>query len=260
MSLEDGTESMMSGEGGSRAPDSRSMMSHDNRPSHMERGDSVLPNESASHHGDSPPQSALGGSLLSPEDTPFPFKFKSPSGRVHRVQVIASGGIEDLVSSVVGKLGAEVDSLGGIPTFDDGQISKSGFALSYLDNEGDTVSITTNHDLIEAIGLSRHAHREKVDLFVHHPDKAPLPATTEPQPGLAKPMTPPESVLRDRRQFFDDEEDVPRARSRGQASAVPKQQEEFIAGVPNDLLLPGAIVALAVVIVGVFAIGRASSR
>jgi hypothetical protein len=255
----------MSGEGGSRAPDSRShdnrsMMSHDNRPGLMEHGDSVLPNESASHHGDSPPQSALGGAPLTPEDMPFPFKFKSPSGRVHRVQVIASDGIEDLILSVAGKLGAEVDSIGGVPSFDEGQISKSGFALSYLDNEGDTVSITTNHDLVEAIGLSRHAHREKVDLFVHHPDKAPLPATTEPQPGLAKPLTPPASVLRDRRQFFDNEEDVPRARSRGSAAAVPKQQEEIIAGIPNDLLLPGAIVALAVVIVGVFAIGRASSR
>jgi hypothetical protein len=258
----------MSGEGGSRAPDSRSMMSHDNRslmshdnrPGLLDRGDSVLPNESASHNGDSPPHSALGGVNHSPEDMPFPFKFKSPSGRVHRVQVFASGGIEDLILSVAGKLGAEVDSIGGVPDFEDGQISGSGFALSYLDNEGDTVSITTNHDLVEAIGLSRHAHREKVDLFVHHPDKAAIPATTEPHPGLAKPITPPASVLRDRKQFFDDEEEVPRARSKGSASAAPIQQEEIIPGIPNDLLLPGAIVALAVVIVGVFAIGRASRR
>lgn len=254
---------MVSGDGGSRmpgTPDARSLMSHDHRPGHMDRGDSVLPNESASHHGDSPPQSALGGAQhVSSEDLPFPFKFKSPSGRVHRVQVIASAGIEDLVASVAGKLGAEVDSIGGTPIFEDGNISKSGFALSYLDNEGDTVSITTNHDLIEAIGLSRHAHREKVDLFVHDPDKAPLSATTELQPGLAKPPTPPESILRDRRQFFDDEEEENHARSRGHSAVVAKQ-EEIIAGVPNDLLLPGAIVTLAVVIVAVFAIGRASSR
>lgn len=256
---------MMSGEGGSRVPgtpDHRSMMSHDlHRPNLHERGDSVLPNESASHHGgESPPTSAIAGAPpTSMEDVPFPFKFKAPSGRVHRLQVIASAGIEELVANVVAKLGWEVDAIGGAPTFEDGQISKAGFALSYLDNDGDTVSITTNHDLIEAISLTRLAHRDKVDLFVHDPEKPALPATVEPQPALAKPLTPPESVLRERKQFFDDEEEETRSRRRGQSSAMAKQ-EELIAGVPNDLLLPGAIVGLAVVIVAVFALGRASSR
>ncbi|KAF2702710.1 CBS and PB1 domain-containing protein [Pleomassaria siparia CBS 279.74] len=262
LSLDDGTESMMSGDGGSRVPgtpDARSFVSHNHRLGHMDHGDSVLPNDSASHHGDSPPHSALGGAPLSPEDLPFPFKFKAPSGRVHRVQIVASGGVEDLVYSVAGKLGAEVESIGGTPMFEDGQLSEVGFALSYLDNEGDTVSITTNHDLFEAISLSRQARREKVDLFVHDPNQAPLPATTEPQPALAKPPTPPESVLRDRKKFFDQEEEELQPRSRGHSSVIAKQ-EEIIAGVPNDLLLPGAIVTLAVVIVAVFAIGRASSR
>jgi hypothetical protein len=261
LSLDNETESMMSGEGGSRVPgtpDARSMMSHDiHRPGIMDRGDSVLPNESASHHGESPDHSALAGAPpVSLEDDPFPFKFKAPSGRVHRLQVVAAAGIEDLVSHVAAKLGSEVDAIGGTPTFEDGKISKSGFALSYLDNEGDTVSITANHDLIEAISLSRLARRDKVDLFVHDPETAPLPATTEPQPALAKPPTPPESVLRERKKFFDEEEEEARPRQRPALA----QQEEIIPGVPNDLLLPGAIVTLAVVIVGVFALGRASSR
>ncbi|KAF2252590.1 CBS-domain-containing protein [Trematosphaeria pertusa] len=264
LSLDNETESMMSGEGGSRVPgtpDHRSMMSHDmHRPGLIDRGDSVLPNESASHHGDSPSASALAGAPHTAfEDMPFPFKFKAPSGRVHRLQVVASAGIEELVTNVAAKLGSEVDAIGGAPTFEDGKMTKSGFALSYLDNEGDTVSITTNHDLIEAISLSRLAHREKVDLFVHDPDKAPLSATVEPQPALAKPPTPPESVLRERKQFFDDDEEETRSRHRGQSSAQAKQ-EEIIAGVPNDLLLPGAIVTLAVVVVAVFALGRASNR
>lgn len=252
----------MSGDGGSRVPgtpDARSMMSHDpHRPGRLDRGDSVLPNESASHHGDeSPAHSALAGAPAIPlEEVPFAFKFKAPSGRVHRLQVVASAGIEELVANVAGKLGAEVDAIGGTPSFEDGKISKSGFALSYLDNEGDTVSITTNHDLIEAISLARLTHRDKVDLFVHDPEKAPLPATVEPQPALSKPVTPPESVLRERKQFFDDEEEH---KPRGQSSTTAAQPE-IIAGVPNDLLLPGAIVTLAVVIVAVFAIGRASAR
>ncbi|KAH7138025.1 hypothetical protein B0J11DRAFT_2954 [Dendryphion nanum] len=266
LSLDNESESMVSGDGGSRVPgtpDHRSFISHDpHRPGIHDRGDSVLPNESASHHGgDSPNGSALAGAPPSHlEDIPFSFKFKAPSGRVHRLQVTASAGIEELVASVSTKLGSEVESIGGSPTFEDGHISKSGFALSYLDNEGDTVSITTNEDLIEAISLSRAAHRDKVDLFVHDPEKPPLAATNDPQPALAKPPTPPESVLRERKQFFDDEEEEPRTRSRGHSSTAAAKQEEIIAGVPNDLLLPGAIVTLAVVIVAVFALGRATSR
>lgn len=253
----------MSGDGSSRmpgTPDARSMVSHNDRPGLMDRGDSVLPNDSASHNGESPPPSAVASAHpTAVEDAPFPFKFKAPSGRVHRLQVTASHGVEELVSGVVSKLGAEVDSIGGTPTFEHGKISKAGFALSYLDNEGDTVSITTYDDLVEAISLSRLAHREKVDLFVHDSEKPPIPAENNPQPALAKPVTPPESVLRERKQFFDDdEEDVqPKSKNKGQA-APQAQPSEVIPGVSNDLLLPGAIGVLAVVIVVVFTIGRAS--
>jgi hypothetical protein len=241
--------------------DHRSVLSHDNRPGLHDRGDSVLPNESASHHGGS--ESGVGRPRTPPDDTPFPFKFKAPSGRVHRLQVVASSGIEEVISSVASKLGAEVESIGGAPTFEDGKISKAGFALSYLDNEGDTVSITTNDDLFEAIGLSRLAHREKVDLFVHDPEKPPMVAEVNPQPALPKPVTPPESVLRSRKKYFDDEdeEEEVRPKSKGRNQPTPvAQQPEIIQGVPNDLLLPGAIGILAVVIVGVFVLGRATSR
>jgi CBS domain-containing protein len=263
LSLDNDTESMMSGEGSRMpgTPDARSMLSIDHRPSLMERGDSVLPNDSASHHGESPPASAvMSHSAVSPEHMPFPFKFKAPSGRVHRLQVIASGGIEELVEHVAEKLGSEVDSIGGKPTFEDGKISKAGFALSYLDNEGDTVSITAYDDLVEAISLARHAHREKVDLFVHDPEKPPMAAEVNPQPALPKPATPPESVLRERKQFFDEEEkEQSKPQTRSQSAGV-SQPAEVIPGVSNDLLLPGAIGVLAVVIVAVFALGRASSR
>jgi hypothetical protein len=263
LSLDAETESMMSGEGGSRIQDHRSMMSHDQRPGLHERENSVLPNDSASHHGDSASQSGVDYPTQL-EDLPFPFKFKAPSGRVHRLQVVASAGIEELISSVESKLGGEVESIGGTPTFEFGKISKAGFALSYLDNEGDTVSITTNDDLVEAISLSRQAHREKVDLFVHDPDKSPMVAEVNPQPGLAKPVTPPESVLRERKKYFEDDEDEEEVRPKSAKSRnqpVPfAQQPEIIQGVPNDLLLPGAIGVLAVVIIGVFVLGRATSR
>lgn len=273
LSLENETESMMSGEGGSsrmpHTPDARSLMSpeHMMRPG-LERGDSVLPNDSASHHGaDSPEHSAVAGAAVSPsiEDVPFAFKFKAPSGRMHRLQVVGSAGIAELISQVTSKLGAEIDSIGGEPIVEEGRLGKSGFALSYLDNEGDTVSITTDQDLLEAISLARHSQRDKVDLFVHDPEKPPLSATLDPHPALQKPLTPPESTIKDRRRYSEDEDEEEEVsekpkRERKQVSAQPKQQEQLIAGVPNELLLPGAIVTLAVVIIGVFAMSRSSSR
>lgn len=266
MSLDNETESMMSGEGGSRAPhtpDHRSLMSptHD-RPGLHERGDSVLPNDSASHHGaESPEHSAIGGAAGSPpiESIPFPFKFKAPSGRMHRLQVTGADGIADLVIQVGQKLGSEAETIGGVPEVEEGAVGKSGFALSYLDNEGDTVSITTDRDLLEAITLAHKSHREKVDLFVHDPEQPALPATVDPQPALAKPPTPPESVLRERRRHDSDESDEEYERKR-RTKSQPQPPEQLIAGVPNELLLPGAIVTLAVVIVGVFALSRTSSR
>jgi len=269
LSLDNESESMVSGEGSHRPHTSghRSLMSPDLGRPLMDRVDSVLPNESASHNGDDSHSDPLEPPSASLEDSPFPFKFKAPSGRVHRLQVVASAGMAELIASVTAKLGSEIAAVGGEASFEDGKLGKSGYALSYLDNEGDTVSITTDQDLLDAITLSRQGHREKVDLFVHDPEKPPLSATLDPHPALAKPPTPPPSTLRERRkQIIDDDDDEmelahkPAKKERASATAQAKSEEQLIAGVPNDLLLPGAIAVLAIVIVGVFTLSRSSSR
>lgn len=223
-----------------------------------------MPTDSASHTGgrDSPDPSAFTGAPNSYEDVAFPFKFKAPSGRVHRLQVVPSAGMSELVNVVAEKLGSEAESIGGVPTFEDGKLSHTGFALSYLDNEGDTVSITTDRDLLDAISLAQLTHQDKVDLFVHDPEKAPLPATLAPQPSLVI-ATPSESQVRERkstRSESDDESETMRPRRRERQAAPAAAQEQLIAGLPNELLLPGAIVTLAVAIIGVFAISRMSSK
>ncbi|KAK3619889.1 hypothetical protein LTR22_025816 [Elasticomyces elasticus] len=273
MSMDQGdTESMMSGEGGSHIPhssDPRSaMMSPElsHRPG-MDRLDSVLPTDSASHNGmdNLDEQSALGGA----EDVPFTFKFKAPGGRVHRLQIVAAAGLAELVSAVSEKLGGEVDSIGGVPAFDDGRLSHTGFALSYLDNEGDTVSLTTDADLMEAISIARHAQKDKVDLFVHDPEKPAMAVTLDPQPALARPVTPPASQTRPRKRYDGAEEEegdedllshITERRRDRKAASQPKQQEQVLSGVPNEMLIPGALVVLGAVIVITFAIGRASSK
>lgn len=267
MSFDAETESMMSGEGRSHHPhteDTRSLMSPELSRPGVDRLDSVAPTDSASHTGrESPEPSALAGAGTPLEDTPFPFKFKAPSGRMHRLQVVSSSGMHDLIATVAEKLGSEADVLGGVPEFVDGKLAHAGFALSYLDNEGDTVSITTNMDLEEAISLARLGHREKVDLFVHDPEQPPMQATVAPQPVISKAPSPPESQVRARRTYSSDEEEEEAEevrRKERKAGGRGKSEEQVIAGVPNDLLLPGAIVTLAVVIVGVFAITRATSK
>lgn len=265
MSMDHGdTESMMSGEGShSHAPDARSGMMSPEVPQRLgfERGDSVLPTDSASHNGGEDEASALAGAI---EDKPFTFKFKAPGGRIHRLQVVASAGLAEFVGHVAEKLGHEADSIGGVPTFEDGKLGHAGFALSYMDNEGDTVSITTDHDLLEAIMMARTARKDKVDLFVHDPEKPALPVTVDPQPAIIPP-TPPESSIRHRKRYESsdeqEEEDSPSVRRRERKSTAPqpaKAQEAIIPGVPNELLLPGAVLVLGVVIVITFTLGRSS--
>lgn len=268
LSFDHETESMVSGDGSHHHTNygPRSLVSPDMARSERMLADSVAPGDSASHAGvESPPNSALGGPGLPPSDVPFPFKFKAPSGRVHRVQVIAANGIAEFVASVTAKLGSEVDDIGGAAVIEDGKLI-SGYALSYMDNEGDTVSITTDQDLLEAVMLARHSRRDKVDLFVHDPKEAPVAPVPPPEQAVSTP--PASSVVRERRRVVDDDseddgdvsedDDVPVRRSRHSRIRTAQPPEQIIAGVPNELLLPGAIVTLAVVIVGVFTISRLS--
>ncbi|KAL5323598.1 hypothetical protein ACEPPN_008137 [Leptodophora sp. 'Broadleaf-Isolate-01'] len=268
LSLENETESIMSGEGSQHQSHqhthgARSLMSPDMSRGHERIVDaSVAPGDSASHTGaESPPHSIVTPAETHPEDIPFSFKFKAPSGRVHRLQVIAANGLAELIDAVVSKLGSEVEAVGGVATFENGKLGASGFALSYLDDDGDTVSITTDHDLLEAILIARQGHRDKVDLFVHDPEKAPVSAALDPHPVIPNEPTPPQSTIRERRKVISDEEESEDEQPvRRRKNAPQPMQEQVIAGVPNELLLPGAIVTLAVVIVGVFTLTRLTSR
>ena len=258
------SESIMSGEGGSHAQSHPGHASHITRDrsaiisseapirQELDRLDSVMPDDSASHNGVHDEVSAVDGAA---DVAPFTFKFKAPSGRMHRLHVIASSGLEVLIAGVAEKLGGEAEGLGGVPSLDNGKLGHAGFALSYLDNEGDTVSITTDHDLIEAISLARAARKDKVDLFVHHPEKPAIPPTLEPQPAVV-PRTPPESQARRRKQFTPDEEDDATERRSVRKAASQDTQDQIIQGVSNDLLLPAALVVLGVAIVLTFAVAR----
>ncbi|CBF81345.1 hypothetical protein AN5716.2 [Aspergillus nidulans FGSC A4] len=248
LSMDHESDSMVSGSQ-SHQPH-RSIVNPESPKASFDARDSVLPNESASHHGGDEHSEFHHGEL-----SPFPFKFKAPSGRVHRVNILPAAGIAELVAQVTAKLGPEVEAVGGAASCADGVLSNTGYALSYVDNEGDTVSITTDQDLVDAVYIARHARRDKVDLFVHDPAQPPvIPAPVEPAP--VKPVEVKTPASDDQ---LSEESPIPKPRAT-QAYPAHPPEEQLIAGVPNDLLLPGAIVTLAAVIAGVFILSRATSR
>lgn len=264
LSMDNDSESMMSGEGSHRptTPGHRSMMDvvESSRPA-VDRQDSVMPHDSASHRGDDKESDVMPSIEIPAEDSHFPFKFKAPSGRVHRLQVDATAGMEEFVANITAKLGGELEAFGGEATVENGKLGTSGYAVSYMDNEGDTVSITTDQDLVDAIAMARKGRREKVDLFVHDSTQPPISATLNPAPQLSKPPTPPESVLKEPEVIKEEsDEEVIKPSKRKQALAPVKEDPQVVPGVPNELLLPGAIGVLAIVIVGVFAFSRSSGN
>lgn len=164
-------------------------------------------------------------------ETPFIFKFKAPSGKVHRLTLAPSAGLTAFRSLITDKLGAEVSDV------------TEDFGVSYVDDDGDVVSITTDEDLVESASLAARTKKDKVDLYVHHPDQ-PAVQVTKPGPAHSP--------------FIEKLEDVAAEVKEKVAEKVTsaKTTDRAISGVSNDLLIPGALVALAVVIVGVFAISR----
>src|SRR3954454_6370785 len=70
LSVDNDSESMMSGEGSHRptTPGHRSLMEPEPSRPGMDRGDSVMPNESASHRGDDSPSDVLPAPLEVLED------------------------------------------------------------------------------------------------------------------------------------------------------------------------------------------------
>jgi len=201
--------------------------------------DSVFPNDSASYSAAHDRYDDGASDLVIPQsqapDASFVFKFKTPNGRVHRLRFDPSISLEEFRTIVGDKMTSEEKAVVGGAVAED-----AGFAISFIDDEGDIVSILSIADLQESVEIAKRSGKDKVDLYIHHPNNPPI---VEPPSTASKTEVPPESV-----------EKVVEKASKGGEKA-----KEVIAGVPNELLLPGAVVVLAAVIVGVFIATRAGS-
>jgi hypothetical protein len=227
---------------------------------------------------------APGSAPVPVDDGTYVFKFRTPSGRTHRFQS-RHDDVEHLREIVVGKLTTD-------PFFTEYQASEeheeahqpdpTDFVLSYTDADGDTVLITSDHDVTEAVKIARGAGTDRVVLFVQggkgwaeagagksevkaaevtaaaarevmEVEKTeevklvvPPPKVTTPIPGSTPtPSTPSQTSS------------PPHERA-GHYTAGAGTSDVF--GIPKDLLLPASIGALAVVIIGVFTISRLTSN
>lgn len=206
------------------------------------------------------------GAIPAPvDDGTYVFKFRTPSGRTHRFQS-RHDDIEHLREIVAGKLAID-------PFFTENKSATEGedhadpndFHLSYTDADGDSVLMTSDDDVADAVKIARASKSDRVVLFLqggkgwaeaadkseakaHAVSVAAQEQVKEVEKAeaeaIAEPLAPTPSESR-----------TPKG-----ALAPAHQGPDEIMGIPKDLLLPASIGALAAVIIAVFTISKLTSN
>ena len=250
----------------------------------------VYPNDSASVMDDDvvsaldgyPRQKGLavptGPVLIPADDGTYVFKFRTPSGRTHRFQA-RHDDVEHLREVVAGKLATDPFFTEYAPPGDaeegTARPDPSDFHLSYTDADGDTVVITSDHDVTEAVKIARGASTDRVVLFVQG-GKGWAEAGAEKSEAKAAAVT--AAAAQEVREVEKAESLVVPAVEVKEVASTPTPEPvapvpsphvgrqhghghgEEVFGIPKDMLLPASIGALAVVIIGVFTISRLTSN
>lgn len=263
----DDTESVMSGS--HIPPDLRSFPSVGHL-SHVQQSpfSEVHPDDSASVMDDDP-VSALEGyprqkGIVVPSTTgPLPvddgtyvFKFRTPSGRTHRFQA-RHDDVEHLREIVSGKLATDPFFTDFHSTDDnDNRPDPIDFHLSYTDADGDSVLITSDHDVTDAVKIARAAGTDRVVLFVQGGKDWAEAGADKSEAKAAEVAAATQFEVKEVEKA---ESIVAEAATPTHAPPTPLPLNEEVFGIPKDLLLPASIGALAVVIIGVFTISRLTS-
>lgn len=195
-----------------------------------------------------------GTAPLPVDDGTYVFKFRTPSGRTHRFQS-RHDDVEHLREIVAGKLATD-------PFFTefkspDGAVhpDPNDFLLSYTDTDGDTVVITSDDDVTDAVKIARAGGTDRVVLYIQggkgwteaSADKNEVKRTNVPDPV--------------QQEVKEVEKFIPVAVPEAPTPQPPihHEQTDEVFGIPKDLLLPASIGVLAAVIVGIFTISRLTS-
>lgn len=195
--------------------------------------------------------------VLPADDGTYVFKFRTPSGRTHRFQA-RHDDIEHLREIVSGKLATDPFFTGYQPTNDyDARPDPIDFTLSYTDTDGDSVLVTSDSDVTDAVKIARKAGTDRVVLFVQGGKGWAEAGADKSEAKAAEVVAATQKDVKEVEEtevIIAAEKPIP---TRSTPPPPPLQNEIF--GIPKDLLLPASIGALAVVIIGVFTISRLTS-
>ncbi|KAA1468577.1 CBS-domain-containing protein [Dentipellis sp. KUC8613] len=260
----DDTESMVSG---SHLPMDRLDSSFS--LSQLQESPEVHPNDSASvmddDHGSAldgyPRRKAATGTVPSitglassmpVDDGTYVFKFRTPSGHTHRFQA-RHDNVENLRDIVSGKLSIDPFFAEFKPqSADDAIPDPLDFLLAYTDADGDTVLMTSDSDVTDAVKIARSGGADRVVLLIQG-------GRGWAEAGAGKSEAKAAEAAAAAQKELKEMEKAEAALPEGVHLAPPTPvhvPEADVLGIPRDLVLPASIGALAVVIVGVFTVSR----
>lgn len=201
------------------------------------------------------------------DDGTYVFKFRTPSGRTHRFQS-RHDDIEHLREIVAGKLAID-------PFFTEFKSSSEGqehpdpndFHLSYTDADGDSVLMTSDDDVTDAVKIARAGKTDRVVLILQG-GKGWAEAGADKSEAKAH-----EVSAAAQQQVIEVEKAEAEAAVTPAVVGTPLEiptptpqphhpvhhGPEEIMGIPKDLLLPASIGVLAAVIIGVFTVSKLTS-
>jgi len=255
---QDDTESMLSGSHARPLQSNNSFSQAQASPRsevHPNDSASVMDDESAvSYNQKGTPSISVPPPV---DDGTYVFKFRTPSGRTHRFQS-RHDNIEHLREIVAGKLATD-------PFFTEFKPSDPSvvppdpidFLLSYTDADGDTVLITSDHDVSDAVKIARTSGSDRVVMFVQG-------GKAWEEAGSGKSEQRAAEAAAAAQKEIQEVEKVEVATPLNNYPTPPNFPpppfpRDDVMGIPKDLLLPASIGALAVVIIGIFTISRLSA-
>ncbi|CAJ0912478.1 11220_t:CDS:10 [Entrophospora sp. SA101] len=83
------------------------------------------------------------------EENSFTFKFKAPNGKAHRFTVDYTS-VDNIRSTVLSKLPSTIED----------------FTITYIDDDGDNVTMTTDDDVLDAVRIAQRQNASKVILNI----------------------------------------------------------------------------------------------
>lgn len=215
------------------------------------------------------PISTVGGTSVKGgvpvDDGTYVFKFRTPSGRTHRFQA-RSDNYENIVDIVAGKLSTDpffdAPTEGPAPDPED-------FTLSYTDSDGDTVLVTSDTDVADAVRIARESHSDRVVLFLQggkgwdEAGGSPKESEKKAREAAKAAAVAEEEVSMAEASgtgYPDGGQSLPPPANSGTGAVLGGSANDEIFGIPRDLVLPASLGFLGVVIIGVFVAARMTAR